>query len=92
MNYLSANFVAVTPAPTTSTTTTTTTTSTPAPTTTTTPVPTTTKPWWFVEYSEDGKAIGKNGKVRCLRTLQLYLNDAYVQLLTYLDLDDRLQF
>lgn len=43
--------------------TTTTTTTTPVPTTTTTTPETTTKPWWFVEYSEDGKAIGQNGKV-----------------------------
>lgn len=42
--------------------TTTTTTTTPVPTTTTTIPETTTKPWWFVEYSEDGKAIGQNGK------------------------------
>lgn len=41
----------------------TTTTTTIAPTTTSTIPETTTKPWWFVEYSEDGKAIGKNGKV-----------------------------
>nr|XP_019923647.2 uncharacterized protein LOC109619000 isoform X3 [Crassostrea gigas] len=33
----------------------------PAPTTTTAIPETTTKPWWFVEYSEDGKALGKNG-------------------------------
>lgn len=46
---------------TTTTTTTTSTTTTTITTTTTTPAKTTTKPWWFVEYSEDGKAIGKNG-------------------------------
>lgn len=37
------------------------TTTTPIPTTTTAIPETTTKPWWFVEYSEDGKALGKNG-------------------------------
>ncbi|XP_062610613.1 uncharacterized protein LOC134272384 [Saccostrea cucullata] len=50
-----------TPTPTTTTTITTTTTTSP-PTTSNTEPPTTTKPWWFVEYSQDGKAIGKNGK------------------------------
>ncbi|XP_052692079.1 macrophage mannose receptor 1-like [Crassostrea angulata] len=48
------------PTTTTTPTTTSTTTTTPA-TTTTTELATTTKPWWFVEYSEDGKAIGANG-------------------------------
>ncbi|XP_052683376.1 uncharacterized protein LOC128163763 [Crassostrea angulata] len=37
------------------------TTTTPISTTTTAISETTTKPWWFVEYSDDGKALGKNG-------------------------------
>lgn len=28
------------------------------------PATTASRPWWFVEYSDDGNAIGKNGKVK----------------------------
>lgn len=60
-----------TPAPPTTTTTTAAppqTTTTAAPTTSTL-TETTTKPWWFVEYSADGKAIGKNGKVKHVKRI-----------------------
>lgn len=30
----------------------------------TSPATTASRPWWFVEYSDDGNAIGKNGKVK----------------------------
>ncbi|XP_052720069.1 uncharacterized protein LOC128191806 [Crassostrea angulata] len=29
----------------------------------TSPATTASRPWWFVEYSDDGNAIGKNGKI-----------------------------
>lgn len=28
------------------------------------PATTDSRPWWLVEYSDDGNAIGKNGKVK----------------------------